>query len=132
MISSLQSNRSQQGFTLIELVVVIVILGILAVTAAPKFIDITSDARIATVEALGGALAGARDLSYAKSLVEGTGEYPTSADIGNKISFDGFTNAGGKFTVTGYTDTIGNCYAEYEADASATVEPTITVVTTSC
>ncbi|MBM7073074.1 prepilin-type N-terminal cleavage/methylation domain-containing protein [Shewanella sp. 202IG2-18] len=37
--------QKQQGFTLIELVVVIIILGILAVTAAPKFINLQSDAR---------------------------------------------------------------------------------------
>ncbi|MGL4750761.1 MAG: type II secretion system protein, partial [Shewanella sp.] len=37
--------KRQQGFTLIELVVVIIILGILAVTAAPKFINLQSDAR---------------------------------------------------------------------------------------
>lgn len=48
--------RNEKGFTLIELVVVIVILGILAVTAAPKFLNIQRDARIATLHGVKGAL----------------------------------------------------------------------------
>lgn len=44
--------RKSNGFTLIELIVVIVILGILAVSAAPKFIDLQSDARAAVVNGL--------------------------------------------------------------------------------
>ena len=48
-------NDRQQGFTLIELIVVIVILGILAVTAAPKFMNLTSDANASVVKSLSGA-----------------------------------------------------------------------------
>jgi MSHA pilin protein MshA len=57
------------GFTLIELTIVIVILGILAVTAAPKFFNVTKDARIASLEAVQGALKSARDLAKAKALI---------------------------------------------------------------
>lgn len=42
--------KRQQGFTLIELIIVIVVLGILAVTAAPQFINFSSDARESTVK----------------------------------------------------------------------------------
>jgi MSHA pilin protein MshA len=71
MRSRLQPNTSQQGFTLIELVVVIVILGILAVTAAPRFVDLTDDARTATLEGVAGAVESAKSLIFAKALITG-------------------------------------------------------------
>lgn len=58
----------QQGFSLVELVVVIVILGILTATALPKFIDIGSDARIASVNQLAGVLRSTADLAYSKCM----------------------------------------------------------------
>ncbi len=51
--------RTAKGFTLIELVVVIVILGILAVTAAPRFLNIQGDARAAVIEGVRGAVVNA-------------------------------------------------------------------------
>jgi MSHA pilin protein MshA len=63
--------KKQQGFTLIELVVVIIILGILAVTAAPKFMNLQGDARASTVSGLEAAIKGADTLIHSKSLIAG-------------------------------------------------------------
>ena len=59
--------NGQAGFTLIELIVVIVILGILAVTAAPKFMNLTSDANASVVKGLSGSVKSAYQMVYAKS-----------------------------------------------------------------
>jgi MSHA pilin protein MshA len=66
-----KSRKNTQGFTLIELVVVIVILGILAATVAPKYVDLTAEAHTATLEAVKGSLEGASALVYSKSIVAG-------------------------------------------------------------
>lgn len=58
-------RQSQSGFTLIELVMVIVIIGILAAIAVPKFVDLSGEANQAAVDGVAGALASASAINYA-------------------------------------------------------------------
>ena len=62
--------KKNLGFTLIELIVIIVILGILAVAAAPKFINLERDARIADLKHIAGVLKSTNELVYGKALIE--------------------------------------------------------------
>ena len=65
-------NNAQGGFTLIELIVVIVILGILAATALPKFANLGGDARLASIQAAKGSLAATSSMVHGKFLVMAT------------------------------------------------------------
>ncbi|MBR9729061.1 type II secretion system protein [Shewanella intestini] len=76
--------KKQQGFTLIELVVVIIILGILAVVAAPKFINLQGDARVSALNGFKAAIQGANTLVYSKAAIAGKEKEPaTTIDIGS-------------------------------------------------
>lgn len=63
--------NKEKGFTLIELIIVIVVLGILAVTAAPRFFDFSKDAHISTLNGLKAAMQGAAQIVYARAAIDG-------------------------------------------------------------
>lgn len=75
------------GFTLIELVIVIVILGILSVTAIPKFIDLSSNAKGATLQAINASLSTGVNLIQTKAIIQGKHDI-VAADT---LTFDGLT-----------------------------------------
>lgn len=92
----MQKVSTQQGFTLIELIIVIVLLGILAVTAAPKFLNLQDDARDSVLQGIAGALESASSVVYGKALINGQANAETgTVDIGNNITVE---------TVYGYPD----------------------------
>jgi MSHA pilin protein MshA len=70
-------KKVQRGFTLIELVMVIVILGVLAAVAIPKFVDLKGDAVLAATNGVAGGLSSASAVNYAARSVKGTASTAT-------------------------------------------------------
>ena len=146
------ARKKQTGFTIIELVIVIVILGILAAIALPKYVDLQIDARKAKLNGAAGAMSSAIAMSHAKFLVDGlspqTSEgvtvtlangYPNATSLAPAAGLNGTGNA--DYTVTPAAPkltvspsgvaTIANCQVVY-TEAAAGGAPTLLVTSTNC
>ncbi|MGI5310589.1 prepilin-type N-terminal cleavage/methylation domain-containing protein [Rheinheimera sp. WS51] len=80
--------RKQTGFTLIEIVIVIIILGLLAATALPRFLDVTDDAEKASLDGIAGGFASAVGLVRAQWEVEGR---PGQGTVKATVNYDGIS-----------------------------------------
>ena len=87
--------KLQKGFTLIELVVVMVILGILGAVALPRFTDLGGDARASVMQGVAGSLVAANAMVYAKAAVGGVaGSSASNVVIGNQTVSTAYGYAG--------------------------------------
>ncbi len=148
----MRQPSNEQGFTLIELIVVIVILGILAAFAIPRFVNLQNDARVSVLQGITGSLQAASALVYSKSLINGaTGLASSSANIGQGVVIAtryGYPTAGsvsqalqnltnistnnnGTFWPTSASNST-NCQVVYTAAASSIAPATVSTYSSDC
>lgn len=154
--------RRQSGFTLLELVIVIVVLGILAALAIPRFISLQREARIAVIDSLFNSIRSGSNVIYAKAAAVGLADnaagvldidgpgpggnidtdygYPEAQQADISLLFDNLSpryaftggGAGPGSTLTITLDGIATCSVAYTSPNAAGVTPTITRTITGC
>jgi len=139
-------TEKQRGFTLIELVVVIALLGILAAFAIPRFASLEREARSAVTQGLSGSLRSAAAMAHGLHIATGlttvqmegndiviVNGYPNAASVQLTLSdATGFTpSVSGTVATFAKDGTTADCKVDY-TQATATAPPSIVATTTGC
>ena len=131
LMTQTSRKQFQSGFTLIELIIVIVILGILAAIAAQKFVDLGKDARISVLNGARGALASTAALAHGKYLT--TTPLPTTVTVeGAVVTFATAAASGYPKADTGFASAAGLGAADFTqvtAGSAATANSPATTAT---
>ncbi len=110
--------RDERGFTLIELIVIIIILGILSVVAIPKYLDLRAEAEKGVAKGVTGALRGSVAILHAKYLIGGSTFAYGITDVTTGVDTEDITLASAGTAITATFTTSGNTYTWAYADTS--------------